>query len=64
MPADVKQVVASGSAPGWSRWLVVAGAVGAVLVTKTVVKTVFGLVATGADLSESQRGAFRELFRM
>jgi hypothetical protein len=61
MPTDVKQLVTSGSAAGWTRWLVFAGAV---LVTKSVVKTVSGLVATGADFNEAQRGAIRELFRM
>jgi hypothetical protein len=61
MPADVKQLVVSGQSAGWAKWLVFAGAV---LVTKSMIKAVSALIATGADFGGAQRGAIRELFRM
>jgi uncharacterized membrane protein len=61
MAADVKQLAVSRQSAVWSKWLVFAVAV---LVTKSVVKAVAGVVATGANLSDSQRGVIRELYRM
>jgi|tagenome__1003787_1003787.scaffolds.fasta_scaffold20877870_4 hypothetical protein len=62
MPADVKTLVASGQASGWSKWLLVFA--GAVLVTRVIVRAVWALVGIGADFGGAQRGAVRDLFRL
>jgi len=61
MPADVKKVMASQQSARWARWLVFAGAL---LATKSAIKAVSAVVATGADLGGTQRDALRELLRM
>jgi phosphate/sulfate permease len=61
MPVNVSKALAPEQSAVWARWLLFAGAV---LVAKSVIKTGAAVVATHGNLSETQRGALRELFRM